>query len=65
MFTAKKLRLLLIEKCMTVQALSKKSGVSVTAINNILNHGIKPNTATIGKLARALGVTGAELLKEI
>lgn len=64
MFTAKRLIVLMAEKCITVQALSVASGVSVVAINNILNHGRKPNTATIGKLARGLCVPAAELLKE-
>ncbi|MDY6290725.1 MAG: helix-turn-helix transcriptional regulator [Succiniclasticum sp.] len=64
MFSVKKLRLLLAKKCLTAKDLSLRSGVSAVAIGNILNHGRKPKLATIGRLAKGLGVDVTELLTE-
>lgn len=52
----------MMENCLTVRALSKVSGVSEAALNNILNRKVRPNLATIGKLAKGLGVPAKELL---
>ena len=64
MFSVKKLKILLIENCMSVKSFSAACGVSETAICQILNHGKRPNLATIGKFAKALNVTASELLTD-
>lgn len=57
-----KIRELMVEKCLTVRALSTSSGVSESALNNILNRNVTPTLATIGKISKALGVPGKELM---
>ena len=54
----------MMEKCLTVRQLAKIAGVSETAIYRSMYHGGKPNTSTIGKLSKALGVPAKELIAE-
>ena len=49
---------------MNKNLLAKKAGLSNCAIYQILNHGRNPNYKTIGKIAAALGVEPAEIVKE-
>ena len=64
MFNVKKLRLLLAERKMSIKQLAAVSGVSVTAIGNLLNHGGKAKFETIGKLADGLHVSVSELMTD-
>jgi len=64
MFSAKKFKLLLIDSGMSVRELASVSGVSAVAIGQILNHGVKPTLQTVGKLAKGLKVSAAELLTD-
>ena len=48
---------LIAEKEMTINDVAEKAGVAATTIINYLNRDVeKPNTVTIGKLAKALNV---------
>lgn len=64
MFSVKKFRILLTDSGMSVKEFSKRSGVTAVAIGQILNHGTKPNIATIGKLAKGLQISSAELMTD-
>lgn len=55
---------LLAEKGLTQATLAEKTGLSRTAVNNMLNHGARPRLDTLGKLARVLGVKPSELLQD-
>ena len=60
----KKIKEAMMLKCLTVTGLAQVSKVSTATINLIINHDRKPNLKTIGKLARALEVDPAEIVKE-
>lgn len=59
-----KIQVIMLERCMNKNLLAKKAGLSNCAIYQILNHGRNPNYKTIGKIAAALGVEPAEIVKE-
>ena len=61
---AKKLKLLMMENCMTTEALAKAAGIGTATVNVLLHHERRANPATIGKLAKALNVNPVRLLKE-
>ncbi len=60
----KKLRFLMMENCMTTDALAKAAGIGTATVNTLLHHERRANPATIGKVAKALNVNPAELIKE-
>ncbi len=64
MFSVKKFRVLLSDSGMTVKEFAGRSGVTAAAIGQILNHGAKPKLATIGKLAKGLQVSAADLMTD-
>jgi transcriptional regulator with XRE-family HTH domain len=51
------------EAIMTVRALSKASNVAASTISKIEKGHTEPNLVTIGKLAKALGVSVSSLVK--
>lgn len=53
-----------INRCLTVSQLAKNAGVSEMDIYRGMYHKAKPNTATIGKIAKALGGPAERLLKD-
>lgn len=59
----KKLLALMADKGLTRAELADKAGLSRTAIYGIMNKGRKPNIATTGKIAKALGVEPYEIYK--
>lgn len=64
MFSVKKFRVLLSDSGMTVKEFAGRSGVTAAAIGQILNHGVKPTLATVGKLAKGLQVSAADLMTD-
>jgi len=62
MVDVSKLKEKMMKKCFTVRALAATSGVSESAINNILRQRTSPNISTIGKLAKALGIEPTDIL---
>lgn len=64
MFSVKKFRILLTDSGMSIKEFSTRSGVTAVAIGQILNHNVKPNIATIGKLAKGLQVSSAALMTD-
>lgn len=61
----KKLKSIMLDRCMNIRQLAKKAGVSEATINLIINHSQrKPGISTVGKIAKALGVPGKSLLDE-
>lgn len=61
----KKLRLLMCEKGFNVASLARASGLAECSINLYVNHGTRPRLDNLGKLAKALGVSVLELVKEV
>lgn len=58
-----KLRLAMARKCMNTADLSEKAEMPIQTINGVLRgRSIRP--ATLGRIAKALGVDPSELLKE-
>ncbi|MBQ7418637.1 MAG: helix-turn-helix transcriptional regulator [Acidaminococcaceae bacterium] len=64
MFSVKKFKLLLIDSGMNIKEFAEVSGVSAVAIGQILNHKAKPTLPTVGKIAKGLKVSAAELLTD-
>lgn len=64
MFSVKKLKVLLADRGYSVKGFSEACGISQTAISQILNHGKRPTLPTIGKFAKALNVSAADLLTD-
>lgn len=60
----KKLDLLMAEKCLTLEKLSKITGVSQVTIARMKNGSQKPRPITIGKIAKALGIKPEELIED-
>ena len=61
---SKKLRFLMMENCMTVEALAKAAGIGSATVNILLHRERKANLSTIGKVAKALNVAHKDLIKE-
>ena len=59
-----RLRELRISKALTLRRLEEDSGVSFDRINKLELHGGSARPSTIHKLAEALGVEPAELVKQ-
>ena len=59
-----KLEEAMFDKCLNISGLRRASGVSQTTINRMLKGGSMANMATIGKVAKALGVPAKELIAE-
>ena len=64
MFCAKKFRVLLADSGMTIKEFAVRAGITAYTIGQILNHGATPKIRTIGKIARALHVSPAELMAD-
>ena len=64
MFSAKRFRVLLADSGMTIKEFAVRSGITAYTIGQILNHGAMPKIRTIGKIARALQVSPAELMAD-
>ena len=60
----KKLDLLMAEKCLTSEKLSKITGVSQVTIARMKNGTQKPRPITIGKIAKALEIKPEELIED-
>lgn len=58
-----KLKMVLIRKCWSVSELARRAEVSPATLSHIINKGGISNTATVGKISRALGIEPPELLK--
>lgn len=59
----KRLELALARCCMNPQSLARAAEMPVQTVNRVmLGRGVRP--ATLGRIAKALGVDPAELLKE-
>ena len=59
-----KLEEAMFDKCFNIAGLRRASGLSRTAINRMLKGGSMVNMATIGKVAKALGVPAKDLISE-
>ncbi|HEY4533115.1 MAG TPA: helix-turn-helix transcriptional regulator [Fusobacterium sp.] len=59
-----KLEIAKARNCMTTETLSKKAKVSVLAITRVGNSNYETQPATVGKLAKALGVDVTDLLED-
>ena len=59
----KKFLLACAEKCVSELEVTKRAGVSSCVLNRI-KHERPVHTETLGKLARALGLSPVELIKE-
>ena len=57
-----KLKEAMLDKCLNISGLRRASGVSQTTINRLLKGGSMANMATIGKVAKALGVPAKDLI---
>ena len=53
----------MIAKCLTVRQVAKAAGVSETTLYRAMYHGSKANTATVGRVAAALDVPPARLIR--
>lgn len=62
--SVKKLNLLLANKVMPIEELSKESGVSRVTIARMRAGIQEPRPQTLGKIARALGVKVEDLLED-
>lgn len=60
----KKFNLALANSCLTLEELSKKSGVGRCTISRVKNDSQKATPRTLGKLAKALGVRVEDLLQK-
>lgn len=59
----KKMELAMARACMNIPDIAKASGIPVQTINNLRKrNSVRP--ATLGKIAKALGVDPADLIKE-
>ncbi len=54
--------LVMANKCMTYDDLAKKSGLSRFTIQKMLAKRVETRPATVGKIAKALGVNAKELI---
>ena len=59
-----KLKEAMLDKCFNIAGLRRASGLSRTAITRMLKGGSRVNMATIGKVAKALGVPAKDLISE-
>lgn len=59
----RKLEISMANNCMTAEMLSAKAGVSAITITRIKNGLQRATPATIGKIAKALGVRVEELIE--
>lgn len=59
-----KLQLVMAEKCMTVTELYKKADISRSTLQQIRTGRNDPKPVTIGKIAKALGVTPSEIVED-
>lgn len=57
------LEIVMANRCMTINDLSQKSNVSRVALTRFISGKCNPKPATIGKIAKALGVTVQELIE--
>lgn len=62
--SGRKLSIAMAEACMTVKELSEKAGITDQTLQNVLKDRKKPNFATIGKIAHALGVPVTDIIKD-
>lgn len=61
---SKKMFKVMVTQCLSTRDLARKANVSPSTISKILYHGRKPNTATLGKLAKALDVSLETLIEQ-
>ena len=59
-----KLKEAMLDKCFNISGLRRASGLSQSTISRMLKGGNMVNMATIGKVAKALGVPAKELIAE-
>jgi transcriptional regulator with XRE-family HTH domain len=60
----KKLYVCIADSCMSFNELSEASGVPKTTLSAIVNKRRNPKPMTVGKIARALNVSVAELIEQ-
>jgi len=58
----KKLKLAMMRACMSQRELAEKSGCGLTVISKTCGEKSMPTIATIGKIAKALGVDPTEII---
>ena len=63
-FNKQYLRKAMLEECLSMRALSLKSGVAYAVIWKIMNEDHNPSLATVGKLAKALNRLPANFFNE-
>lgn len=54
----------LARKCLTTSELAEASGLTLQGLNNIIKGKRATKPATLGKIARALGVDPVEIVKD-
>ena len=59
-----KLKEAMLDKCFNISGLRRASGLSQSTISRMLKGGSMANMATIGKVAKALGVPAKDLISE-
>ena len=59
-----KLKEAMLDKCFNISGLRRASGLSQSTISRMLKGGNMVNIATIGKVAKALGVPAKDLISE-
>lgn len=64
MFSLKRFRVLFAESGMSVKEFAERCGINAVAVSKILNHKTNPTLQTVGKLAKGLNVSAAELLTD-
>jgi len=60
----KKLDLAMAENCYSAEELSNLTGISTVTIARIKNGSQRPRPATIGKIAKALGIKVQDLIED-
>lgn len=63
-FDVRKLVCLMAAQGLSAKKLTEAAGIGANTIREIVKHGRKPTTVTVGKIASALNVEPADLLME-
>lgn len=60
-----KVKILLANKCMSVNELVEKTGLGRTTVSKIINGSSEPSTKTAGLIAKALNVKAEDILNDM
>lgn len=58
-----KVRMLMMERCTNIKRLAREAQIGETTVHNALNNTHDSNYRTVGKIARALNVSPAEIIR--